>query len=439
MPKVHDKIEVKHSKRVKQVPAKLKDCIVGDAIEKLVGEEGSSADHRQISNTVSVDQLESVMDKSEDILDVDAPESDESDDNDEDSVSSDSEAEELERLIIKEKEKILEVKKRRLAKLQKVFRVNTSEEKEEDNSYAKDVKSQTKRLKSSVEVAKLKVKSKGTCRKAQAQNGDLKSGMDINLARSQANIEDLKAQLAKFKVGDLLEHDTQDDDDSSSDSSNDEDENKTNSRVSSSRHRATGKTKLISGLFRGSSNKVKKEVMWPMDKLGPQHTNYGKQVYHKDLDMRLLVLGELAIIKDNETGESETNARMEFLTDLIFNAEHFEWSALLRLHAAVLREIETGNLKWGESYSHMTQLILTPFPKRKTPTNDRFKGDRGKALGKLWYCKDYNTTSCSLPDKHAIMLSNGNSVEARHICAKCYFDAKEQLSHSSKSDDCPRK
>lgn len=129
--------------------------------------------------------------------------------------------------------------------------------------------------------------------------------------------------------------------------------------------------KLTSGLFRGSSCKVKKSVSWPMDKLGPQHTNYGNQIYHKDLDMRFLILGELAMIKDVAYGEAETTARTDFLRDLIFNAEHFPWNAILRLHAAILREIEMGNMAWGDSYAHMSQLILTPFPKDRS---NRLKG-----------------------------------------------------------------
>ena len=153
--------------------------------------------------------------------------------------------------------------------------------------------------------------------------------------------------------------------------------------------------------------------------------------------MRLLVLGELAIIKDSAISEAESRARMDFITDLVFNAEHFQWTAILRLHAAVLREVEMGNLKWGDSYSHMSQLILTPFPKERS---NHVKGDRTHSgTPRLWYCKDFNQATCTLPDKHLITLSNGNSVEARHFCSKCYTEAKEQANHACNSDDCPRK
>ena len=192
--------------------------------------------------------------------------------------------------------------------------------------------------------------------------------MDINLARNKANIDDLKAQLAKFKVGEVFGKDNTQSSDSSTDSSGEEPEFRSDFNRGSSRKRKTvGKRgkKLTSGLFRGSSVQVKREVLWPMDKLGPQHTNYGKQIYHSDLDMRLLVIGELAIVRDITTSEVESKARMDMLNDIIFNADHFEWSALLRLHAAVLREVEIGSLKWGESYAHMSQLILAPFPKRE--------------------------------------------------------------------------
>lgn len=347
----------------------------------------------------------------------------------------DSEAEELDRLIQVEKDKIIAIKKRRLEKLRKVSRENENSENEEDGTYTDGQKSTHKSKKK--KKPKTKSKPAGICTQTSGQDGGVKGMENINLARNNADLEDLKAQLAKFKVGELFDNDNEQDDDSYSDSSGQESEYRRESRGSVRKRRTVGKAKLTSGLFRGSSMKVKREVLWPMDKLGPQHTNYGKQIFHKDLDMRLLVLGEMAIIRDSATSESETNARMDLLNEIIFNAEHFEWSALLRLHAAVLREVEIGNLKWGESYVHMSQLILAPFPKRKAYNTRDNNSERSR--DKLWYCKDYNTTSCSLPDKHTITLPNGNCVEACHICSTCYYESKEQANHSSKSDDCPRK
>ena len=196
------------------------------------------------------------------------------------------------------------------------------------------------------------------------ETGELRRKIEIALGKGKEDLENGRAQLKKSKLRDYQESGEDDDDDFNStndeDSSDDEDFN--------SKHNFSSKrcsqNKLTSGLFRGSSNKVVKEVIWPMDKIGPQHTNYGQTVYHKDLDMRLLVLGELGIINTG-IGKIERVARLELLKDIIFNAEHFEWNALLRLHAAILREIEMGKMKWGDSHMHMTQLILTPFPKSK--------------------------------------------------------------------------
>ena len=186
-------------------------------------------------------------------------------------------------------------------------------------------------------------------------------------------------------MGDLFENDSKCGDSSDSDL---EDESSNillgmgGSQVANKSKNGKNAQKLTSGLFRGSGCKVRKSVAWPMDKLGPQHSNYGKQIYHKDLDMRLLVLGELAIIKDVTSGETESKARTELLMDLIFNSENFQWNAILRLHAAVLREIEMGNMEWGDSYAHMSQLILTPLPKVRS---NHLKGDRPNLVPKLWY------------------------------------------------------
>lgn len=87
---------------------------------------------------------------------------------------------------------------------------------------------------------------------------------------------------------------------------------------------------------------------WPNDNLGARYNNFGKSdLKYKQLDLRLLVAGELNIMMCESTGEREQAARMQLLSDVVFNSAHYQWQAVLKFHAAVLSEVESHRLKWG--------------------------------------------------------------------------------------------
>ena len=79
------------------------------------------------------------------------------------------------------------------------------------------------------------------------------------------------------------------------------------------------------------------DLKWPNEHLGARYNNYGKSdIKYKQLDLRLLVAGELNILMDESMSESERLARIELLGDDVFNAAHYQWQAVLKFHAAVL-------------------------------------------------------------------------------------------------------
>ena len=41
-------------------------------------------------------------------------------------------------------------------------------------------------------------------------------------------------------------------------------------------------------------------------------------------------------------------ARLRLLGDIVFNAGYYKWQAILKFHAAILSEIENGNMQWGD-------------------------------------------------------------------------------------------
>ena len=98
----------------------------------------------------------------------------------------------------------------------------------------------------------------------------------------------------------------------------------------------------------GKNGEVKADLKWPNEHLGARYNNYGKSdTKFKQLDFRLLVAGEINVIMDESTGEKERLARMQLLSDVVFSSAHYQWSAILRFHAAVLAEIESSRMQWG--------------------------------------------------------------------------------------------
>ena len=102
----------------------------------------------------------------------------------------DSESETLDREIVEEKQKIIDIKKRRLAKLKCETERVTREEESEDEFFHKDTRENQKLHRSARKKAK---SSGGSTEKSQTgANDKSQTGMNIDIARNLANIEDLK-------------------------------------------------------------------------------------------------------------------------------------------------------------------------------------------------------------------------------------------------------
>ena len=107
-------------------------------------------------------------------------------------------------------------------------------------------------------------------------------------------------------------------------------------------------------------------ILWPQNFLGPKFTNFtGKSVKYMSLDTRLFIAGELNIIRSNQIDPNDQRHRFDHLCDTLFNIGHYEWPAILKLHAAILTEINNGSAKWGDDFSRMEQQMLMPFTLNK--------------------------------------------------------------------------
>ena len=101
-------------------------------------------------------------------------------------------------------------------------------------------------------------------------------------------------------------------------------------------------------------------VQWPHENLGAKYNNFGgNDVKYKQLDFRGLIAGELNIISNNLISKQEKQARLKMLGDIVFNTRFYQWSAILKLHAAILSEIEDGVREWGDDYSRLELYFRT--------------------------------------------------------------------------------
>ena len=131
----------------------------------------------------------------------------------------------------------------------------------------------------------------------------------------------------------------------------------------------------------------------------------------------------------NGITQSEQGARLHLLGDIVFNAGYYQWQAILKFHAAILSEIENGNMQWGDCYSKLEQQMLMPFPTGKK--NDKKRGNSplgnqrsgrdnehngGHTEERIVYCSEYQNRNCQHTNDHSGQFF-GQTTQMLHICA----------------------
>ena len=188
-------------------------------------------------------------------------------------------------------------------------------------------------------------------------------------------------------------------------------------------------------------------VMWPNENLGPRNNNYGKaETKYRQLDMRTLVAGELNIVCDCGVSMREREARLRLLSDVNFYSAHYQWSALLKFHAAVLSEVERGRMTWGDNYSRLEQQMLMPFPLGKGKTERRAEkgpGSGAKAVSgsgrnedRVLYCAEFQNNACHFHNDHGGQFF-GQQALFQHTCGVCWKKSKVRAQHPASSVECP--
>ena len=238
------------------------------------------------------------------------------------------------------------------------------------------------------------------------------------------------SSLKKLSLG--MASDT-DDSSSDPDSSNDSDSSIDESDVFSHRaKRRLGKVK--SGRVAKTHDIVVTPLNWPHTFLRYGHA--GKDTVFENLDMPLLVAGELEILKSPSTNKVEKAGRAELLQSLMYNSKIYTWANCLEYFGAILSFIEKGGA-WSNSVAFANIQQNTLIHKKLSRSLPSGTGTLTQTAGvkspQTWYCRSYQSNECSLPEGHEQDF-RGKTHKASHICSFCYQTRKLKLKHSER--DC---
>ena len=145
------------------------------------------------------------------------------------------------------------------------------------------------------------------------------------------------AQLQKLRLSDPS---------SDWDESTDDGEGNHNRRERSKR----GK-KPRSGETAKLTSKVLHPQIWPHSELSFLYVS--KEVTYDNLTLAEFAVGYASILRLPKLSAPEQTARIEHFATLMYLATQFPWPLVRSLHAAALFEIECGQLRWGDSFSHL--------------------------------------------------------------------------------------
>jgi hypothetical protein len=238
--------------------------------------------------------------------------------------------------------------------------------------------------------------------------------------------KDAASTLKKLAIG--LSSDS---DDTSSDSDS------TNSSVSSlddsHRHKLrSGKNK--SGRVAKTHDSVVTPLNWPHTFLRYGHS--GKDTAFENLDMPLLVAGELEIIKCSSTNKVEKAGRAELLQSLMYNSKVYTWANCLEYFGAILSFIEKGGT-WANTVAFANIQQNTLINKKLSRSSPSGSGTPNPTAGvkspQTWFCRLFQSNECSLPEGHEQEF-RGKTHKAFHICSFCYQTRRLKFKHSER--DC---
>ena len=205
-----------------------------------------------------------------------------------------------------------------------------------------------------------------------------------------------------------------------SDSSSDSDESADHGEGNHNRReRSKRGKKLRSGKTAKLTSKVLHPQIWPHSELSFLYVS--KEVTYGNLTLAEFAAGYASILRLPKLSVPERTARIE----------HFATLMLVRsLHAAALFEIECGQLRWGDSFSHLEARLL------HGPSNQSRSSTATTPKPAVQFCKAYQSGKCSFTKDHFGLRKNERKW-IQHICAKCWLTKQDVQRHRENSAECP--
>ena len=207
--------------------------------------------------------------------------------------------------------------------------------------------------------------------------------------------------------------------------------------VSDQRRRSTRQGRRVkSGMDAKATDVVVSPQFWPHVCLPLEQV--GREFAFGDLDRRLLTAGELEIITGDTVSAVEKEGRLTLLKDVTYIAGSHGWQTAKNVYSAVLRRIELGTLQWDSDFSAIKQVVLL----KPTATNNvsKFgakKPSRGTLSPNAWYCRAFQSRSCTKKAPHDDVLPSGMVVSVEHFCSVCYAKDKKKALHAKTESSCP--
>jgi hypothetical protein len=201
----------------------------------------------------------------------------------------------------------------------------------------------------------------------------------------------------------------------------------------------SGRTKTVHDV-------IVNDVEWPHYHV--HRTSNEKSVTYDDLSLPEFVLGTLKSIVLTETMSTMAEIKINHLSDLMADAEDFQWPVLRQYHGTILQDLEMNRYSWldqdmfqkrklkhvaraeavarrparqSQSYS-----LPKPFAQSSAPSYDR-QQPTVHAI-----CKAYNLGECNAPSPH----SSPDGL-VRHSCGFCKRTIQRHFGHTEKT--CRRK
>jgi hypothetical protein len=212
--------------------------------------------------------------------------------------------------------------------------------------------------------------------------------------------------------------------------------------------RAGKPTALRSGRVAKNCDIVLLSLLWPHTSLKFSYAS--RDIKFEELDIALLVAGELEIQANPSIQPSEKLHRLNLLQSIMYFSKRYVWSNCLDYFGAILAHVERGGLfSDSEALAVIQQNTLnsvkkplpisssTPSPSTNTityPTQHMPVPQPAATQSRPWFCKPFQNGSCQLAEPHD-QIYHGSSIRVMHICAFCSLYRKTVAKHPEK--DCP--